>query len=147
MKEQTNIGGYFFRKILAASPKIVLLLLALLNLFTIPVRCNWGGEFFAASIILIAVFALWVGRSWSYFVAILSCCLIIYDFCRTLLLYFGFLLLPPNVEASEVQLEEWFRIMQNHPEEFTQTVLATIVLIVAVYYLLNTLKQNQRIFR
>jgi hypothetical protein len=153
MTEQIKINGFSFRKLLAASPKIVLLLLALLNFFAVPARyghlCfyNWSGEFYNAFWVLVAAACLWINKRFAYGVAILACCLALYDFCYTALLYLGFLPLPPNVDASEIRFADWLRVMQHHPEEFTSAILATLVLIIAACYLLAGVKKKQRVFK
>lgn len=152
MMEQANK----FQKVLqfAASLKFVLFCLALYNFLAVPGRnaplCfhNWSGEFFVAFLILLATFLLWFGKSWSNLFAILTCCLAVYDFCYTALLYAGFLSpSSPNVDASELKFEDWLRVMQQHPEEFLSAILAAAVLVFAVYYLLRGVKQNGRVFK
>ncbi len=153
MMERINIHNVSFRKFLAASPKIVLLLLALLNFLAVPARythlCfyNWSGEFYNAFWVLVAATCLLLNKRWSYVVAILACCSALYDFCRTSLLVFGFLPLPANTDASELTPEIWWRVMQHHPEEFTHAGLAAVILIVTACYLLASINTKQRVFK
>jgi hypothetical protein len=90
---------------------------------------------------------LLLNKRWSYSVAILACCLALYEFCRTALLFFGFLPLPANTDASELTPEIWWPLMQQHPEEFTHAILAAVILIVAACYFLASLKTKQRVFK
>ena len=153
MMEQINTHGVSFRKILVASPKIVLLRLALLNLFAGPARyeslCsyNWSGAYYDAFWVLVAAACLLLNKRWSYVAAIVACCSALYDFCRTALLFFGFLSLPANTDALELPPEIWWRVMQNHPGDFAHAGLATFVLVVAACYLLANLKTKVRVFK
>ncbi|MBC7797871.1 MAG: hypothetical protein H7Z37_13440 [Pyrinomonadaceae bacterium] len=138
---------------LFASPKNVLLILALLNFLAVPIKyadfCfyNWRDEFYIAFSILVAAVSLRVGKLWSYCFAILTCYFAIENYINTVLLYLGFSFLPTESDGSRMKFEIFLRSAQNHPEELIHPILALTVIITATCYILNTLKQRRNLLK
>lgn len=136
MRIHTDSLAQIFR--VATNPKFVLLALALWNFFTVPSRydglCfyNWSGALYLAFAILVAALALWLGKWWSYLGAVVSSGQIVYEFTSSTLKIFG--VLPVSSDEAEMvgTSEQWLTIMQNHPEEIGQVILAAVIFFYSV---------------
>lgn len=136
----------------ARSAKIVLLLLAFANVFYVLYKyrefCayNWEFTFCAVFAVLVAAAALYIGKSWSYLIAILISGWTVWQFIALVLLHLN---VPPFAldPDLDVRFEHLTSVMMMHPSEFTHTVLAAIILVFASFHIFDCLRKRKRVFR
>jgi hypothetical protein len=140
MREHTHQPETFLRFIL--QPKFILLSLASLNFLAVPGRfgglCfyNWKDALGFAFVLLIAAFALWLSKWWSYIIAATLATPIVYNFGYAVLKVHRFLPLSPEEEERWPSPADWREIFfWNHPEELMQIVLAGIILCYSLFCL------------
>jgi hypothetical protein len=140
MREHTKQLDSFLNFIL--KPKFVLLSLTSLNFLAVPGRfgrlCfyNWKGALGFAFVLLIAAFALWLSKWWSYLVAVMLVAPVIYNFGYETLKVHRFLPLTPEEEEMWPSPAVWLDIFfWNHPEELVQIILAGLIFCYAMFCL------------
>jgi hypothetical protein len=120
------------------NPKFVLLALASVNLFSVPVRygalCfyNWSSNFHLAFAIFVASLALWAATWWSNMGAAVLTGLMLYESSRSILEIFGFLPVSSNETDMMITSEDWIVFMQNHPEVIGQFILVAVIFFYSV---------------
>ena len=151
MTEQTNNLARFLRTTL--NPKLILLCLASLYFLFIPFAyiptnlClyNWSDLWYAAFSVLVAAFALWIGKFWGYVGAIAVSSPMVYTFFNVLLKVYRVLpLSPEEVEMGNTPADYW-SFWQRHPEGLIHATLATVILCYASLCLINLMFRKRRI--
>lgn len=137
---------------LMVNPKLILSVLALLNVLAVPQRfgglCfyNWRDEFYLACTILVAAVALLTAKWWGYLGALFLSGTLVYNFIYLFLKVFGFIALSPSDPEGILTPEIWLKIARHHPEEWLQVALAAAIFMCAAIYFVKDGFRRRRLF-